>query len=159
MTQPREVKHGRSRYRKGCRCDVCREAENSYQSARYAARPDVRKKKQEHQLAYVAEHGRSPHARTDRTREADWARTLRRLYGITPAQYAALFEAQGGVCAICKEPPPSGWMKRLDVDHCHETNVVRGLLCRRCNAGLGHFRDSPELLVSAADYVTRTVFP
>lgn len=77
----------------------------------------------------------------------------RRLYGITPEDYDRIFLEQGGVCKICGSPPTEG--KRLHVDHEHgkNENPVRGLLCFRCNSGLGMFRDDPELLVVAAGYI------
>lgn len=78
------------------------------------------------------------------------ASKLRYKYGIDSLDYAAMFQGQGGVCALCGSPP-SG--KYLAVDHCHETGRVRGLLCGRCNTGLGHFRDSQEVLLRAAEYV------
>jgi hypothetical protein len=59
---------------------------------------------------------------------------LRRLYGMTVAEYEARLEAQGGVCALCHEPPRS---RRLAVDHCHDTGKVRGLLHIECNRSLG----------------------
>ncbi len=71
-----------------------------------------------------------------RNRAAVLARTrenhLRRTYGITSEIYASLMALQGGVCDICKKVPSSG--RRLSVDHCHDTGVVRGLLCPSCNA-------------------------
>lgn len=60
---------------------------------------------------------------------------LRRLYGITLEQFVMLCDAQGGACAICGKPPDGG--KRLAVDHCHNTGVVRALLCIPCNAAVG----------------------
>jgi hypothetical protein len=42
---------------------------------------------------------------------------------------------------------------RLNVDHCHVTGKVRGILCNSCNNGLGRFRDNPDLLLKAADYL------
>ena len=50
-------------------------------------------------------------------------------------------------CVIC------GSEERLVVDHDHKTNEVRGLLCQRCNLGLGHFRDDPQLMEFAAQYI------
>lgn len=66
------------------------------------------------------------------------------------------FSIQCGVCAICKEPQSvllKGELKRLAVDHCHKTKKIRGLLCDNCNKGLGLFKDKPELLNSASEYL------
>lgn len=73
-----------------------------------------------------------------------------RALGVTSEQYEALKELAGGVCEICKQP--SG-RRDLDVDHDHQTGLVRGLLCEPCNKGLGHFRDRPDLLEMAAAYL------
>lgn len=67
----------------------------------------------------------------------DRARTLRRQYGIGPDDYAAILARQNGSCAICGGPP-TGSYRCFDVDHDHVTGTVRGLLCRRCNTGLGY---------------------
>jgi hypothetical protein len=75
---------------------------------------------------------------------------LRRRFGITPEDYDAMFAAQGGVCAICGSPPRG---RRLSVDHDHDTDEVRGLLCSTCNAGIGSMRDDPELLRRAIAYL------
>lgn len=65
-----------------------------------------------------------------------------------------MLEAQGGCCAICKAPKGN----KLCVDHDHRTGKVRGLLCSNCNAGLGMFKDSEDLLQSAKGYLNnRTV--
>lgn len=78
--------------------------------------------------------------------------------GLTPADYAALLHAQGGVCAICHcaEPMRHGKTGRafeLAVDHDHQTGKVRGLLCQACNTGIGKFEDSVNLLLSAVTYL------
>ena len=62
--------------------------------------------------------------------------TLRR-FGLTPQDYARLFIAQDGKCGICRRPPAS---RALDIDHDHKTREIRGLLCHRCNRGLGYFQ-------------------
>lgn len=59
---------------------------------------------------------------------------LRRRFGITLQEYDAMLAAQGGVCAVCGEPPSA---KRLAVDHNHTTGKVRALLCYSCNSALG----------------------
>lgn len=69
---------------------------------------------------------------------------------MTIEQYDALVEEQLGFCAIChRNPGPRG----LDVDHDHRTGEVRGLLCSRCNTGLGLFADLPLFLYRAAAYL------
>lgn len=88
-------------------------------------------------------------------------RSASRLIGglLTPAEYDAMLAAQRGVCAICEsaptiKPSPGHTRRRvLWVDHDHKTKRVRGLLCHRCNAGLGYFMDHPELLASALRYL------
>ena len=62
---------------------------------------------------------------------------LRSRYGLSVADYDALLSRQGGVCRICRQTCSTG--KRLAVDHDHVTGEVRGLLCTRCNRGLGYF--------------------
>ena len=74
-----------------------------------------------------------------------------RRYGLSLADFERLCEAQGDRCAICRSPETDGW--DLAVDHDHMTGKVRGLLCRRCNAGLGLLRDDEQLLRRAADYL------
>jgi hypothetical protein len=64
-----------------------------------------------------------------------------------------LFEEQNGCCAICKEPESRD--RELALDHCHDTGEIRGLLCSACNTGIGLFKDSPERLVAASEYLTR----
>src|SRR5262245_32129606 len=61
----------------------------------------------------------------------------------------ALFARQGGLCAICRKPSKL----RLCVDHCHVTGMIRGLLCRKCNAGLGCLGEDQRALVAALAYL------
>lgn len=66
---------------------------------------------------------------------------LRRKYGISIEQYDEMLRRQGGVCAICRGKQNAKW-KHFDVDHDKATGRVRGLLCRRCNTGLGYLENS-----------------
>lgn len=75
---------------------------------------------------------------------------LKTRYGISLEEYDAMFVRQSGVCAICKCPEGYG---PLVVDHSHRTTYVRKLLCRACNIGLGCFKDSPELMAKAIEYL------
>ena len=82
------------------------------------------------------------------------ARYLKNTYGITAGEYATMLAAQHGRCAICAvaqtEVP-----RRFAVDHCHETGKVRELLCFHCNSSMGKFKDDPELLEKAANYLRK----
>jgi hypothetical protein len=91
-----------------------------------------------------------------RAREYQWAnkekieaRRVTKLYGLSSDAFSELKIRQGNKCAICSNTAP------LVVDHNHKTGRVRALLCQLCNRGLGHFRDSPELLGNAAGYLNR----
>lgn len=75
---------------------------------------------------------------------------LVKRYGLTNADYEELKKKQNGKCAICEREA-----NILVVDHCHETNLVRGLLCNACNWALGHFNDDADHLISAANYIQR----
>lgn len=72
-------------------------------------------------------------------------------YGITLDTYNQMLKDQKGVCKICCNPCHKG--KKLAVDHCRLTGDVRGLLCSKCNRGLGHFNDDPDLLEKALKYI------
>ena len=74
-------------------------------------------------------------------------------YGITGKDYDRMLTEQGGGCAICGASSPGGRDKVFAVDHCHDSNVVRGLLCPPCNRGLGQFADDPQRLRLAAAYL------
>lgn len=72
-------------------------------------------------------------------------------YGVSPDQYYQLWKAQDGKCKICGKELPDG--EYLHVDHCKDTGEIRGLLCRECNIGLGLFKDNPDTLESAIEYL------
>jgi hypothetical protein len=77
---------------------------------------------------------------------------LKHYYGLSVEEYQQMVEKQNRKCYICgNEADYNG--KPLYVDHCHASGEVRKLLCQHCNSGLGMFRDNPELLIKAADYV------
>lgn len=82
-------------------------------------------------------------------------RSLRAAYGITSKYYQTMFDSQGGLCAICRGEQnvasPNG-SKNLHVDHDHDTGIIRGLLCGRCNIALGYVEQS-EWLEKAINYI------
>jgi hypothetical protein len=67
----------------------------------------------------------------------------------------SMLSEQNGVCALCPREISLDVPRSLHVDHCHETGRVRGLLCHKCNPGLGQFEDDPERLERAAAYVRK----
>jgi hypothetical protein len=86
---------------------------------------------------------------------AGYAKSLRR-FGLTPADYVAILQAQGGVCHVCSKPPKG---QRLCIDHDHALPegraAVRGLLCRDCNySRLPRFEENVAMLQRAISYLT-----
>jgi hypothetical protein len=77
----------------------------------------------------------------------------KRRYGITLEQYEAMMQKQNEVCAICQVPGATGSYGMLDVDHCHKTGKVRGLLCIKCNHAIGVLGDDVEGLMRAIKYL------
>lgn len=83
-----------------------------------------------------------------------WKNTaLIRVYGITLVDYKKKLEEQRNGCAICGKLNPDG--RDLCVDHNHETNEVRGLLCQHCNRAIGLLGDTVENLQRALDYLKK----
>ena len=133
-------------------CTVCKEVKSaSFFTRRKTHRPgklvsicnpckvNYNKARREHEPEKVAEIERKS--------------KFKKQYGISLDDYYRMLENQNGVCAICKALKPSKRTKYFSVDHCHNTSRVRGLLCTKCNRGLGFFNDKPELLKAAANYL------
>ena len=73
---------------------------------------------------------------------------LLQKYNLTLDGYAALVEKQQGKCAICRRE-----LKVLCVDHDHQTDRIRGLLCHGCNRAIGLLNDDPNLLDRIVEYL------
>lgn len=80
---------------------------------------------------------------------------LLKPYGLTPESWDALFVAQDRRCAICRSSntPDGRW--HTDHDDAIGKRAVRGILCVRCNIGVGQFEDDAERLRAAARYLDR----
>lgn len=136
--------------------EKCAEASVRYKSdnleqVRESGRETVRRRKAKDPEAYLA----AAKERAKRYREKNPLYHIKR-FGITPDQYSAMLANQGGVCAICQSGEKAkhgSTVRKLCVDHCHDTGVVRGLLCRDCNIGIGKLGHSSETLRRAADYL------
>ena len=76
-------------------------------------------------------------------------------YGITIEEYDRMFEEQGGVCFVCKQPEShigSGNGRPLSIDHDHETGKVRHHLCSTCNTAFGMIQEDPDRLRALLEY-------
>lgn len=119
----------------------CRPCNLEYNRTRRAANPTEardyikaqRAKKPEQYAAYSRKH------------------LLKKNFGLTTEAYDLMLDAQSGVCAICKSECTKGY--RLAVDHDHKTGRIRALLCSGCNLGIGNFRESPDVLAAAVEYL------
>lgn len=97
----------------------------------------------ENKRQWAARQGRTPGRRAAVTKYNKYTK-----YNLTQDDYDRMLAEQQGCCAICRTEPPM-----LVVDHDHVTGVVRGLLCRNCNLGIGLLRDDVDVLSSAVQYL------
>ena len=135
------------------RCKICRTA---VEVARRMEKRDVINAAKK--IAYAADpvhHRRWALANPERQRASVRSSWLKIQYGMTVDDYEARLKAQGGRCAICRSTVPGGLGKNrfFCVDHDHQTNEVRGLLCHSCNKGIGHLGDDPDRVYAAAVYL------
>lgn len=79
---------------------------------------------------------------------------LKKNFGLTVQDYNEMSQSQKGVCSICQKKQTAKYTKYLFVDHDHKTGKVRGLLCDRCNKGIGFFFDDVKLLERAIIYLS-----
>lgn len=115
---------GRQRAKEYRKTDTHKSIQNQYNRARYAKDPTPYKD-----------------------------RNYQNRYGITMAQYEAMLQSQDYRCAICDKHRDVVPHKRLVVDHCHDTNAVRKLLCSSCNVALGMLHESVDIMGRMIDYV------
>lgn len=107
----------------------------------------------------LACHAKREKARRKSDPRAQRDRWLRRRYGITVETYEHMHQAQGGLCGICQQPETkvlNGTPCMLAVDHDHTTSRVRGLLCSRCNPGIGYLMHDIDRLHAAIAYLEAT---
>lgn len=96
----------------------------------------------------MAEYNSQPH-RVDKRRETYLKHSRYKLYGLTQETFNQMLEDQSHQCKVCGVDIDIS----CHVDHCHKTGVVRGLLCHKCNCGLGFFKDKTSLLEKALRYL------
>lgn len=91
----------------------------------------------------------------EKNKARDQAYHRYKVLGISELEQKALWDTQMGLCAICKDPLID-IDHRTHLDHNHQTNKIRGFLCNHCNRGLGGFRDDPNILQEAIEYLRRS---
>lgn len=115
----------------GNRCKKCSsEEQRAYVKRRLALDPDFRRRETERSVV----------------------RNAVKRYGITKERAQELYRTSIA-CEICGEPPGRDGCSRLSIDHCHATKKIRGMLCGRCNTGIGIFAEDVDRLESAARYL------
>jgi len=82
-------------------------------------------------------------------------KTLLRKFGVDYTWYHNKLEEQNHCCAICKKPLESKRNDKFDVDHCHTTGNVRGLLCTTCNTGIGLLKEDITIFKNAEKYLNK----
>jgi Recombination endonuclease VII len=97
---------------------------------------------------------RAPSHVIKKMRKNQWKVLLSKKYNITPEIYHQLEEQQDHRCAICKSDYIGKNKERWNIDHNHNTGEVRGLLCDKCNLGIGYLNDDVDILKSAIKYLT-----
>lgn len=127
------------------------EGKNARQRERYWNEPGVRERHLEKTRSPERLARLRQEYKTSAERRAQVRRSfLKTKYGISVENWRWLLAFQGGKCAICR----GDFEETPHVDHDHVSGWVRGLLCTRCNTGLGQFEDDPERLVRAARYLS-----
>lgn len=131
--------------RRGYRKGACMDCEAARLKIYYRNNPEYREARRKQADQWRRDN-------PDRHREIAWGVSIKRKFGLTPAQYEAMFEAQDRCCALCCAPTHgrNGKSGRHDgsrnwrdaawnVDHDHKTGRVRGLLCLKCNVRIGAY--------------------
>ena len=103
-----------------------------------------RKDNPDKMLGYTKKYNKSS---TEKRRRS----TIKYRYGLSYEDWQKIWDNQNGQCIICEKPfiSPSD----ACVDHNHKTGEVRGLLCHRCNCGIGYLNDDPKIMAKAIEYV------
>lgn len=102
---------------------------------------------------YCCAKASSDYRKTEAGKRTTRKANLRFLFGMSLEDYDALVESQNGLCAVCGTDQPGTKSGVWPIDHSHDTNEVRGLLCLKCNTLLGMSGDSIEVLAAAIEYL------
>jgi len=112
----------------------------------------IKVRKDEYYQANKDVHGVQMAKYREENRDAILRHQLWQEYELSLEDYRAMEVRQNGLCKICGGPP-KGKRQRLSVDHCHITGKIRGLLCNKCNTGIGMLGDDLRILKRAMTYL------
>ena len=130
--------------------DSNKEYAKAYDKAYRAGNRDKIKSKREQNKDYYKLYKQ---IHKERIRQQNYENRIKKAYNLTPKDVEDLRLSQKNACSICNT---SFNIKRMNIDHCHATGVIRGLLCNPCNAALGLFDDDIHNLKAAIKYLTKT---
>lgn len=147
------VKRVRDGVRTAKRCTNCKRLHKNAYSRKYSMKDPEKRRKYYRDRARKFRH---------ENRRAYQNRDIKHRYGVTLEHCEQLLFEQNGRCAICdislpRLDAPKKLRKQVNIDHDHDTNVVRGILCPKCNMALGFFSDDPSLLTRALEYLNNTL--
>lgn len=136
----------------------CKKCRNTYTNERRAERREYSKSYYQKNKDRLKKNYREWY---DKTYHSDYQVRKRRSYnyakyGITSEDYMDMWNKTDGKCYICGQEETverNGKVKRLAIDHCHDSGEVRGLLCQNCNRGIGLLKDNVETLEKAIKYL------
>lgn len=160
--------------RRGCYCKQCERSRGKLRREKLLARPrdvlqekrcsvckQVKKSESFHRKRY-SESGLNSRCRECEkiAKKRQWdnggqEKATAKRYGVSTDYLRGLREGQRALCAICEEPLNLKRHRERHVDHDHRTGKIRGLLCRGCNTGLGQFREKPDVLWKALQYLRK----
>lgn len=152
-TKPQAEFHRDARRPNGLQSE-CKRCQRERHRDAYRANPEPMRAK--HRAAYKANPGpRREYSRKYQAANLGRVREnrVKRLYGLSLADVAAMLERQERSCAVCTRPISERTRK---IDHDHRTGTVRGLLCHACNTAIGLLRECPRTARAAADYITES---
>lgn len=136
--------------------DCDRETQKRKRKRRPKAVSKMRRKYYKKNKEHILHLRKKNYAENESLRLRKRDKDLKNTYGIDIKQYNNILKAQGDACGICEAKKNNNKRtKYFDVDHCHESGQVRGLLCTNCNMGLGKFNHDIKWLIAAIKYLVR----
>lgn len=90
-----------------------------------------------------------------------YTNSIQKKFNMSPTDYINLHDYQKGLCAICSTPVENVFTGfkgiKQAIDHCHHTGEIRGILCRKCNSGIGMLQDDPYIIEKALNYLNKGI--